>query len=57
MRQQSQLPPRRALPDARPLGEFKQTINDYLGSVTLQSIIEQKNNGDGSRVVQFTHIH
>ncbi|ENX7195983.1 Fe-S cluster assembly transcriptional regulator IscR, partial [Neisseria gonorrhoeae] len=22
-----------------------------------QSIIEQKNNGDGSRVVQFTHIH
>ncbi|HGM2482735.1 TPA: Fe-S cluster assembly transcriptional regulator IscR, partial [Neisseria gonorrhoeae] len=36
---------------------LNKTINDYLGSVTLQSIIEQKNNGDGSRVVQFTHIH
>ena len=36
---------------------LNKTINDYLSSVTLQSIIEQKNSDDGSQVIQFTHIH
>ena len=36
---------------------LNKTINDYLSSVTLQSIIEQKSGGDGSQVVTFTHIH
>ena len=36
---------------------LNKTINDYLSSVTLQSIIEQKNCNDGSQVVTFTHIH
>ena len=36
---------------------LNKTINDYLSSVTLQSIIEQKNSDDGSHVIQFTHIH
>jgi len=36
---------------------LNKTINDYLSSVTLQSIIEQKNCSDSSHVVTFTHIH
>ncbi|WP_373741672.1 Fe-S cluster assembly transcriptional regulator IscR [Neisseria sp.] len=35
---------------------LNKTINDYLSSVTLQSIVERQAH-NGSKVVTFTHIH
>lgn len=35
---------------------LNKTIHDYLSSVTLQNIVDQKNESNG-KVVTFTHIH
>ena len=36
---------------------LNKTINDYLGSVTLQHILDQQQNEGGGKIVTFTHIH
>ena len=36
---------------------LNKTINDYLGSVTLQHILDQQQSEGGGKIVTFTHIH
>ncbi len=55
VRQQSKLQPRCPLPDPRPLGKLKQTINDYLSGVTLQTSLTKKLQRQQSCRYLYTH--